>query len=127
MAIGAQQITATATKVPVSSDNWVKPMNASKFRGDTERFKIVFNTSLEGDRVGGLVFTFKCFGDNYPVNLSRYSLKLDKSTFSFGSEGLYTQGTFITPTKATGIVTYEITKGDEKCKFQGEPWEATLK
>lgn len=117
----------TATTVPTDYVGMIRPIASAKFRGNFPGGKIVFSTNAEADRVGGLTITFKCWGDNYTLNLSRTSMKISNSSFTYGMEGVYVQGTFTSSTTSKGVFNYELEKGGKTCSYSYQGWTADMR
>jgi len=119
--------TPTPSKVPTDYVGMIRPIASAKFRGNFSGGNIVFSTNAEADRVGGLTINFKCWGDNYTLNLSRTSMKISNSTFTYGMEGVYVQGAFTSSTTAKGVFNYELEKGGKTCSYSYQGWTADMK
>ncbi len=117
----------TTTTVPTDYVGMIRPIASAKFRGNFPGGKITFSTNAEADRVGGLTITFKCWGDNYTLNLSRTSMKISNSSFTYGMEGVYVQGTFTSSTTSKGVFNYELEKGGKTCSYSYQGWTADMR
>jgi hypothetical protein len=123
----AVQGTPTETTAPTSYVGMIRPVPSAKYRGDFAGGKIVFSSNLEADRIGGLTITFECRSKSNTVNLSRASMKLDNSTFSYGLEGIYVFGQFVSSTEAKGVISYEYLQDGKTCKYDYVSWTAYMK
>lgn len=119
--------TPTNTTVPTDYVGLVRPVPSARFRGNFPGGKIVFSSNAEADRVAGLHITFKCWGDNYELNLARASMKISNSSFTYGSEGVYVQGTFTSSTTAKGVFDYTLEKNGKKCSYSYQGWTADMR
>lgn len=119
--------TATFTVPPTDYVGAIKPIGSARFRGNFPGGNIVFSSNQDGDRVAGLQITVKCWGDDYVLNLSRVSMKLSNSTFTYGSEDVYVQGQFTSSSTAKGTFNYEITEGSKTCSYNYQGWTADMK
>lgn len=119
--------TFTVTVAPTQSIGYIQPRASAKFKGNFDGGVIVFNINPEGDRVTNLRVGYLCFGKQFELNLSRVSLKITNSTFAIGSDEIYVQGQFTSPTTAKGVFNTALTKGDKTCKYKYVGWSAAAK
>lgn len=119
--------TPTETPVPTSYVGMIRPVPGAKYRGNFSGGSIVFSSNLEADRIGGLTLSFECKSKTTTLNLSRASMKLDNSTFTYGLEGIYVFGQFVSPNEAKGIINYEYQQDGKPCKYDYVGWTATMK
>ncbi|MGB7114906.1 MAG: hypothetical protein WBD56_02075 [Anaerolineales bacterium] len=119
--------TFTVTVAPTQSIGYIQPRASAKFKGNFDGGVIVFNINPEGDRVTNLRVGYLCFGKQFELNLSRASLKITNSTFAIGSDEIYVQGQFTSPTTAKGVFNTALTKGDKTCKYKYVGWSAAAK
>lgn len=77
--------------------------------------------------MSGLNINVKCGGENVPLNLSRASMKISNSSFTFGQEDVYVQGTFTSSTTAKGVFNYELEEGGKTCSYNYQGWTADMR
>lgn len=119
--------TPTDTPVPTSYVGMIRPVPEARYRGNFDGGNIVFSSNLEADRIGGLTLTFNCRNQTTTLNLSRASMKLDNSSFTYGLEGMYVFGQFVSSTEAKGVINYEYELDGKKCSYNYVGWTASMK